>query len=315
MSDPLVSVVIPTRNRADLLAEAVAGAGSQTVEDIEIIVVDDASQDHTPKLLAELAAADRRIRVERNEARRGGPAARNRGVLQARGAVLALLDDDDTWEPHKLERQLAALDHDPGLVAVSCDHRVVAPGHGSLDHRGPREVTARDLLWENFLGSASFCAWRPALAPGVRFDESLPSMQDWDLWLKLAQHGPVHVVPEVLCTYRAGPHPRITTARSARRAGRRVLLERLRSRMTRDCIGYHRVRVALEGRGPVSGALAAAPTLATHPRVARVVAGASRAGRAGWRQGDPARGLRRLHELVHQSGDQDDPGANRPPEP
>ena len=101
-SKPLVSVVIPTYNRAALLDEALSSAGAQvgagTLFDVEIVVVDDASSNETP-------AAVRRhptVRYIRHATNRGGSAARNTGIAASSGSLIAFLDDDDLWLPNKL---------------------------------------------------------------------------------------------------------------------------------------------------------------------------------------------------------------------
>ena len=108
MSDaPLVSVVIPTHNRAHLLGRALWSVQRQTMPDFEIIVVDDGSDDHPASVVA--ALEDPRIRVVTLTARAGCPAARNRGIEAARGEFIAFLDSDDEWLPTKLGRQIACI--------------------------------------------------------------------------------------------------------------------------------------------------------------------------------------------------------------
>jgi glycosyltransferase involved in cell wall biosynthesis len=105
MTEPEVSVVIPTRNRWPMLStHALPSALAQEDVDLEIVVVDDASGDGTAARVAELG--DPRVRVVRNETNRRLPASRNVGAEEARGTWLAFLDDDDLWSPRKLRAQL-----------------------------------------------------------------------------------------------------------------------------------------------------------------------------------------------------------------
>ncbi len=99
---PLVSICIPTYNRAALVQEAVASVLAQTWREFELIVVDDGSTDDTTEALAAYAS---RIRLIRRESRGGVSAARNTGIAAARGEWLAFLDSDDLWRPEKLARQ------------------------------------------------------------------------------------------------------------------------------------------------------------------------------------------------------------------
>src|SRR5688572_2235335 len=104
---PNVSVIIPTHNRAESVFNAVTSVIKQTLEDIEIIVVDDASNDNTAEALARLR--DKRIRFIRHEMNKGGAAARNTGILNCKSDYIAFLDDDDEWLPEKLAKQMAVL--------------------------------------------------------------------------------------------------------------------------------------------------------------------------------------------------------------
>src|SRR5438477_8352790 len=113
----LVSVVIPTFNSADYLVQAIQSVLAQTYQDFEIIVVDDASTDNTNGVLQSFA--DRICYVRQD---RGGPsAARNRGILQARGELIAFLDADDLWRPTKLARQVDYLKCHPQACLVYTD--------------------------------------------------------------------------------------------------------------------------------------------------------------------------------------------------
>ena len=128
---PLVSVVIPTRNRAELLEAALlsvmAQEGIGTEFDIEILVIDDGSTDRTPDLVRGYPD----VHYYRGEESRGTSAARNRGVTEARGQYVAFLDDDDTWLPWKLRRQIAVLERDEQIGLV----------YGQEIKRGDESVT------------------------------------------------------------------------------------------------------------------------------------------------------------------------------
>ena len=120
-AEPAVSVVIPTRNRADLLREALASVLAQTLLPFEVIVADDASTDATAEVVATFGDAVQFVRQEHA----GGSAARNLGVSRARGDLIALLDSDDTWHPAKLERQVALHRQVSGLAWSVTDCKVV----------------------------------------------------------------------------------------------------------------------------------------------------------------------------------------------
>lgn len=183
---------------------AIQSAMRQTVSDLELIVVDDGSVDSTPELLRTFN--DPRLVAIRNETPRGANAARNQGVRVARGAFVAFLDDDDSWLPHKLERQLAAIGDAEAIVcgAVSSGGRRFPLHHSAV-------VTPEDLrrgcrLW----GGMSAILLRRASAEQLPLDEELPSGQDWDLLIRLAARQNIRYLPDWLVEYNDGQHDRIT---------------------------------------------------------------------------------------------------------
>lgn len=198
---PLVSVIIPTRNRAGLLPRAVASVRAQTYAAIEILIVDDASTDETPAVVAAMLAEDPRIRSLRNaEAMQN--AARNVGIEAARGEVLAFLDDDDYWAPQKLERQLAFLDT---YSIVGCLGGHNTPG-GDLRFAGTPSVvlqTLEDIYWDNRGFSPSkFICLRERLQVIGGFDPELPGATGLDLTANMiARHGPACYLAEKLVVH------------------------------------------------------------------------------------------------------------------
>src|SRR2546429_9117536 len=113
---PKVSVIIPTYNRAEFLCSAITSVLNQTFHNFEIIVVDDASQDHTREVMNSLG--DKRIRYIRHEKNKGVAATRNTGLVNAKGTYIAFLDDDDEWLPEKLQKQFNLLESCQNIVGV-----------------------------------------------------------------------------------------------------------------------------------------------------------------------------------------------------
>lgn len=299
---PTVSVIIPTRNRVTRLLAAIESVRSQTLHDLEIIVVDDASTDGTATALAALAAGEPRLCVLHHDKPLGAPAARNRGIERASGRFVAFLDDDDEWLPNKAERQVEHLLAHPEEQAVSCHHELLDHARGSFAFRGPTTLDRRDLLWDNFAGSTSLCMMRtPRSNDGPRFDEQLASMQDWDLWMQCGRRGPIGVVPAVLARHVAHADERITTNAVAQVAGRRAFLERYSDEMSPRCLDYQRMRLRLaeqrahRGLGELLQSLGHARASTT-----ALLAACAAAGRLGWRTGDPGRGARLLHRAARR---------------
>lgn len=188
--DPVVSVILPTRNRAELLPRAIGSVLGQSYDKFELIIVSDGSTDHTDELLVEHAATDYRIRLLRLDIAAGAAAARNRGIALATGEYVALLDDDDEWLPHKLSRQLAAFrTHDTDVGVIYSRYEYVDE-YGQVELRGapppPGSKPGNLLLRGCFIGQSTAVIRREILNRVGGFDESLPRLQDWDLWIRLA---------------------------------------------------------------------------------------------------------------------------------
>jgi glycosyltransferase involved in cell wall biosynthesis len=124
MNHRLISVVIPTYNRAYCISRAIRSALCQTYSRLEVIVVDDGSDDNTEEVVSKIAAADNRL-VYTSQNHAGVGAARNHGMRIAKGEYVALLDSDDSWEPWKLEIQAACLAAHPELALVCTDMAAV----------------------------------------------------------------------------------------------------------------------------------------------------------------------------------------------
>jgi glycosyltransferase involved in cell wall biosynthesis len=241
---PLVSVVLPTRNRVDLLERAVESVLRQSLTDFELIIVDDASEDGTKAYLATVEVRDPRVRVVRNLAAMGGAGARNAGLRLSRGEWTAFLDDDDQWLPTKLQRQLERLSANSSAVACSCGYVRCLPSGRSREVHVPSNATMPQLLAASVLGSASLCVCSTRiLAEIAGFDSTLQSAQDMDLWVRLRQRGEIEVCREALVLYRVHSGPRISTDMKAQYLGsrrfyfkhRHLMEERLRRRRVAYC--------------------------------------------------------------------------------
>ncbi len=204
---PLVSVVIPTYQRAALLEEAVRSVLAQTYGQVEVLVEDDGSTDGSEAAIARLGDPRISYRWAPNV---GRPApVRNRGIARARGALVAFLDSDDVWEPGKLEAQVAALERDPTLLAVSCDATWLPPRKHALLRLGAAvRPSFGELLARNVVITSAIVIRREALEAIGGFDErpELRSVEDYDLWLRLVRHRDrsLAVLAEPLLRYRDG---------------------------------------------------------------------------------------------------------------
>lgn len=198
---PLVSVVIPCFNAARTIERAIASARAQTHRAIELIAVDDASTDDTLRRLHASSGAD--LQIVALEDNLGVAAARNSALDVARGEYVAFLDADDEWLPDKLAIQVASLEADPALALSTCDSVLVRLDGTTIRHHetvtpvsGPDAWRA--LLRNNFLPTPSVVTRRALLDEIGGFDEDMPYGEDYDVWLKLAGRGGIHVHDGVL---------------------------------------------------------------------------------------------------------------------
>lgn len=195
---PLVSVVMPVKNRAHVIGEAIASVQAQTHESWELVVVDDGSDDGTRELVQDLGSDDPRISVVRNVGA-GVSAARNTGLDQARGSYVAFLDSDNTWVPHFLETMLGAMERDglgAAYAAVAID-----PGTGKgLRYRA--YSGGRDHLRVlNHIDLNVLVVRDDVRREAGRFDESLRRWVDHDFALKVSGVAEPELLPFIGCEY------------------------------------------------------------------------------------------------------------------
>jgi len=241
-ASPLVSVILTTRNRAGLLARAVASVQAQSEQNLELIVVDDASEDGTASYLEKLTVQYPRTRVLRNPLPLGGGGARNAGIAISRGRWVAFLDDDDEWLPEKLQAQLRVLATAADAVACSCGYLSRSASGACRTMRVPERASLEQLLTGNVLGGASMCLCSSAVLKEMGgFDQRLASGQDIDLWIRLRMRGSVVARAEPLVVHRAHAGPRITADMRAQYLGARRLHFKHRHLMDR---GQRRHRVS-----------------------------------------------------------------------
>lgn len=222
---PLVSVVIPVYNRADLIARAVQSALSQSYRSIEVIVVDDASTDGTGGVLAGLA--DPRLRCLEHPVNRGAAAARNTGVAAARGEYIAFLDSDDVWFPDKLARQVAAMRGQPPEIAGHvCGYdcrRDGYPARRVVPDWTPRNFRRRQLYGCTCGPGTTLLCRRAMFTTVGPFDEELRRLEDWDWLLRIAEKGyRLLGSPEILA--------RVEVSAANTRRGVDAAIERIRRR-------------------------------------------------------------------------------------
>jgi glycosyltransferase involved in cell wall biosynthesis len=204
---PLVSVIIPAYNAARYIEDTLASVIAQTIQDIEIIVVNDGSTDKTKEILDRIASADIRINPI-HKSNSGVSDTRNIGMKQAKGQYLAFLDADDIWQPNKLEIQINALKiHGSNWCITDCD---TMDEFGNILNNNISKMPKckshfEELLtWntESFVGVMSSLVIDRAFSDGIRFNAAISSPADRDFVIHLARKSNVLYIPESLWQYR-----------------------------------------------------------------------------------------------------------------
>lgn len=199
----MVSVVIPTHNRVDLLPRAIESVLNQTYKDIEIIVVSDGSTDGTDELMDKYKS-DSRINYISYYPEKGGNYARNTGVKEAKGEYVAFLDDDDQWLPNKIEKQLEVMKSDEKIGLVYTGLNVIYADDDITYQSIPSEQgdLSKSILMKSSIGSTSTILVKKDIIVSVGlFDEELPAVQDYDLFIRIAQKCHVGAVKECMVNY------------------------------------------------------------------------------------------------------------------
>ncbi|MFG6340242.1 MAG: glycosyltransferase [Lachnospiraceae bacterium] len=200
-----VSIILPTYNRAHCIGRAVESVLDQTYSAWELLVIDDGSTDNTEERIAAYAASDGRVRYCR-QARNGGvSAARNEGIRQARYEYIAFQDSDDAWRADKLEKQMRVFEESPEAGLVYCamqgtrqDGSAVRVPDASIDRRLLHGNLYELLLQGNVIGAPAAVVRRACMEQCGGFDETLSCLEDWELFLRIAEKYEIGYVDEPL---------------------------------------------------------------------------------------------------------------------
>lgn len=201
---PLISVVMPTYNRAKVLGEAIRSVCEQDYGNWELLVIDDGSSDYTRTVLQNFKS-EPRIRIY-SQPNRGQAIARNRGIRESRGDYIAFLDSDNRWLRQKLRTQVQHLTTDASVDVLYGDIELidmegnVRPDR-SLQERFSGEVW-RPLLLDNFVNFNTSVVRSVKLRDVGGMDETVQRADDYDLWLRLAPIAKFQYVPGVVTQYR-----------------------------------------------------------------------------------------------------------------
>ena len=198
--DALVSVIIPLYNRQDTIQRAVDSVLSQSYSNIEVLVVDDGSTDHSIEML-EKYHNDNRVRIFCQEYNQGANAARNRGIREAKGDYIAFHDSDDEWLPDKLEKQIKRMEYGDFQVSFCAFKRQypktiqIIP---DISEQLSSDKIKERLKKANIVGTPTLVIHREVVHEIGIFDEEMPRLQDYELAIRIAQKFDICFVNEVL---------------------------------------------------------------------------------------------------------------------
>jgi len=230
---PLVSVIIPTYNRAHLLPRAIHSVFAQTFGSYELIVVDDGSEDNTSDVLSSFKGGIRTL----FQPSRGVSAARNLGIRHSQGNLVAFLDSDDEWLPDKLALQAQLFD--PGRPYYVCHSDEIWVRNG-------REIAQKKIhlkqggrfferaLERCLISPSSVMISKALLDRTGWFDEDLPAAEDYDLWLRITAFHDVQFIPEPLVIKHGGHADQLSSTVPA--------IDRFRIRAIRKILGVPELR-------------------------------------------------------------------------
>lgn len=201
---PLVSVIMPVKNAAEFVAQALESIQAQTLTDWELIVVNDGSSDETGNILKTFAREDKRIRVLTNKQSQGIGASLNKALGYAKGDYIARMDGDDIALPKRLALQVAFLRKHPKVVAVGGQAQMI-DGQGSVfaQKRFPTDPKLlREMIMWVVPMQHPIVMVRAHVYKQCLYDEQLKTAEDVDWMMKLLRHGEFGNVPQVVYQYR-----------------------------------------------------------------------------------------------------------------
>jgi glycosyltransferase involved in cell wall biosynthesis len=199
---PKVSVVIPAYNAMTYLPETVESVLRQTFTDFEVLIIDDGSPDQVVQWASQLSDSRVKLISQKNQ---GLPGARNTGIAHAQGEYIAFLDADDLWEPTKLEKQVRCLDENPAVGLVHTWMVLVDEQGKSTGKVMPSNAEGhvwKQLAERNAIACPSVVVRRCCFERVGVFDRNLRSLEDWDMWIRIAAQYPFAVIKEPLAYYR-----------------------------------------------------------------------------------------------------------------
>ena len=194
-----VSIIIPTKNRPQLLNRAINSVINQTYQNWELLIINDSESEVL------INFSDSRIQLAKNSNKPGANGARNTGINLATGRYIAYLDDDDTWESGKLLKQVKIMESQNAILCYTGKKIIYQKNNKSqikYSYNSTKLFPQLGLQFHNYIGTTSTVMIKSSiLKEEVKFDENIQSLQDFDLFLRLAELGSFVGIPEFLVNY------------------------------------------------------------------------------------------------------------------
>jgi len=241
MNDPLISVIIPTYNRAGLIEPCINSVLKQTYKNVEVIIVDDCSSDNTEEVVKNIN--DPRLRLIKHCSNLGASAARNTGIKESAGEFINLLDSDDRIYPSKLEQQIRLfndISDEYGLVYCGFNYTGVNNNDKILRSVTPkyRGYVFKNLLGENILGSPTPLIRSECFEKCGYFDEELPACQDWDMWIRISRSFKFDFIDKYLASVTVHGD-QISTNLQKKIKGREFIIKKYLEHFSRNNLSSH----------------------------------------------------------------------------
>lgn len=242
---PLVSIVIVTYNRAEYIERAVQSILAQSYKNVEIMIVDDASTDETPRILSKINKREPRVIILTNKENLNNTKSANKGIRQAEGKYIARLDDDDFWcGLDKLKKQVDFLEKNP-------EYALVGGGIIRIDKRGKEIIRylfpeddmdiRKIILVDNTFAHSTVLYRRDIFEKVGCYDEQFTFLEDRDLWLKIGRLGKFYNFQEFFTYYLDQEYNNPGYVVRNRRVRRQIKLNiKLRKKYCYDYVGYRK---------------------------------------------------------------------------
>lgn len=196
----LVSIIMPSYNTAQYIADSIRSVQAQTYENWELLIVDDCSTDDTDDVVASFLS-DPRIRYLKNEVNSGAAISRNYALREAKGRWIAFLDSDDLWAPEKLGRQILFMEKENCHFSYTCYQEIDEASQPSgVTVHGPRHITQAGML--RFCWPGCLTVMYDAQVVGLLQIPDIRKNNDYAMWLHVIDKADCYLLPEILASYR-----------------------------------------------------------------------------------------------------------------